>query len=257
MEELLSRLGLNEKESKFYLLLVHAGWLTAAEIAKKTGESRTNAYMVLDKLIADNLVEVSEASAVRRYGAADPIHLRSRLGQQQQQLKQTQAALAAALPQLASTYKLGQHRPGVVYFEGLAGLKALLEDNAKTTSGTIDLIASNEALSNKEAWAMLQKGIAKRAAKGIATRGLFHVREDKKPVIKRFATSRYEIRFWGNQPLPGEIVIYGHKIAFTVYQPSLIVVIMTNQVLAETFRVIFEQLWAHAVPTAKNVTAGS
>ncbi len=56
----------------------------------------------------------------------------------------------------------------------------------------------------------------------------------------------YTNSFLSQEPLPGEIVIYGNKIAFTVYQPSLIVTIMTNETMTQTFRIIFEQLWQSA-----------
>ncbi len=75
---------------------------------------------------------------------------------------------------------------------------------------------------------------------------MFTIREDTKLLTQDFKNKNYEIRFWGNEPLPGEIVIYGNKVAFTVYKPSLIVTIMTNDVMAKTFRAIFEQLWQTA-----------
>jgi hypothetical protein len=189
---------------------------------------------------------VDDKTAVRRYLAADPSVLKSRINRQMQQVKQTHTALQSALPELSSLFNLSQHRPGVTYLEGIEGFKTLLEDNARFKQGTIDLIASSEAPANAETWDLLQRGIAKRAARGVVTRGLFYIREDKRPLIQDFAGKNYEIRFWGQTPLPGEIVIYGNKVAFTVYQPSLVVTIMTNEVMAGTFRVIFEQLWQTA-----------
>ncbi len=246
MDTVLQELGLNEKEARFYLYLLEEGSLTAAEIAKRLKESRTNTYMVMDRLTAENLIEADDTTPVRLYRAADPAVLKSRVSRQMQEVKQTHAALQSVLPELSSLFNLSQHRPGVTYLEGIEGFKTLLEDNAKLKQGTIDLLASSEAPINIQSWELLQRGIAKRAARGVVTRAIFDVREDKKPLIQDFAGKNYEIRFWGQTPLPGEIVIYGNKIAFTVYQPSLIVTIMTNEVMAGTFRVIFEQLWQTA-----------
>lgn len=243
METVLQDLGLNEKEARFYLYLLNEGSLTAAEIAKQLNESRTNTYMVLEKLAAEGLVQVSDRTAVRQYMAADPSVLKNRINRQMQQIKQTHVALQSVLPELSSIFNLGQHKPGVIYLEGIEGFKTLLEDNARLKQGTIDLLASSEASSSPETWELLQRGIAKRAARGVVTRGLFKIREDKKPLLKDFAGANYEIRFWSQEPLPGEIVIYGNKIAFTVYQPSLIITIFTNEVMAQTFRIIFGQLW--------------
>lgn len=248
MESILQELGLNEKEARFYLYLLEEGNTTAAEVAKRLKESRTNTYMVLEKLTAENLIEIDDTTPVRLYRAADPAALKARINKQMQQIKQTHAVLQSALPELSSLFNLSQHRPGVTYLEGIEGFKTLLADNARLKQGTIDLIASNEASSNPEIWELLQRGIAKRAAKGVVTRGLFHIREDKRPLINSFAGKNYQIRFWSQEPLPGEIVIYGNKIAFTVYQPSLVVTIMTNDIMSQTFRIIFEQLWQSAKP---------
>lgn len=246
MEENLIQLGLSSKEAGFYVFLLGEGALTAAQIAKGMRESRTNTYMVLEKLADEGLIESDNTTPIRRYKASDPALLRARVSVQLQKVKRSQAILNAALPGLSSLFTLSQHKPGVLYLEGLKGFKFLLEDNARITEGTIDLIASDLALSNKDAWEILQKGIAKRQARDIRTRGLFHAPESKWPEIKKFESKGYEVKKWGNQPLPGEIVIYGSKIAFTVYQPELIVTIMTSSVMAQTFRALFEQLWQDA-----------
>jgi predicted transcriptional regulator len=49
-QEQLEQLGLSPSQAKAYLLLVKEGKLTPAQLMAKTGESRTNAYMVLDRL---------------------------------------------------------------------------------------------------------------------------------------------------------------------------------------------------------------
>lgn len=246
MEQFLLSFGLSVKEARFYLFLVEEGSMTAAEIAVRLKESRTNTYMVLEKLTTEELVETDDTMPVRRYRAADPAVFRERINRQMRQIKQTNAAINSVLPELTSLFNMTQHKPGVSYLEGLNGFKALLEDNARLKEGTIDLLASNVIQTNSAAWDLLQRGIAKRAAKGIRTRGLFYSTDQNWDEIKKFEKRGYEVRRWGKEPLLGEIVIYGSKIAITVYQPSLIVTVITNDVMAQTFRVIFEQLWQSA-----------
>lgn len=246
METILQALGLNEKEARFYLYLLEEGRLSASEIAKHLKESRTNAYMVLEKLATEKLVETDDVTPVRRYQASDPAVLKGRISQQMQQVKQKHTALQSVLPELSSLFNLSQHKPGVTYLEGIDGFKTLLEDNARLKEGTIDLLASSALLNTSEAWGLLQRGIAKRAARGVKTRTVFYIEEDRQPLIKDFANANYEIRFWGQEPLPGEIVIYGAKVALTVYEPTIVVTIITNEVLAQTFRVIFDQIWQSA-----------
>jgi sugar-specific transcriptional regulator TrmB len=244
MEEQLAALGLNAKEAKFYLYLLSEGALSASQIANELKESRTNTYMVLERLEKAGLA-AADNSAVKKYEAANPSGLKELLAKQQEQLRQSQAALSHILPKLTSIYNLGQHKPGIVYLQGIEGYKTFLDDLTKTKS-LVDLWASDIVPQNKEAWAVLEKATLKRKTKGVVTRALFHQDAKNWPHIDTFAQKGFDVRLWGETPLEGEIVIYDNKVALTVYQPKLIVTVVTNEVLAETFRTIFEQLWHSA-----------
>jgi len=247
MEPLLIELGLSKKETKVYLYLITENSQTAAQIAKDTKESRTNTYMILEQLTAKGLSIADDSTPIRTFTAADPSKLKELLGLQRQQLQQSQVALNSALPQLLSIFSLGSHKPGVVYFQGITGFKLLLEDMTKTKD-EVSLIASNIAHENKEAWAVLQKGLAKRKARGIKTKAIFEEGAEHWPTINQTAARGLELRFWGKQPLKGEIVLYDNKVALTVYRPSLIVTVITNEVLAQTFRSLFDGMWQQAKP---------
>lgn len=245
MEQALTQLGLNAKEAKFYIFLLEEGKLSASEIAKSLNESRTNTYMVLERLISEDLVVVSDKTAVKQYGAADPEKLKTLVVRQQQKLKQSQVALSGVLPQLTSTYQLGQHKPGVAYFEGLEGYR-VFQENISKSDPPIDVLASNVVPENKEAFDALQKAVQKRLKKGTKARIIFH--EDAKNWldIKKFELDGYEVRFWGDKPLVGEFVIFGNKVGLTAYQPVVMTTVITNVIISDTFRTIFEQIWDKA-----------
>ncbi len=244
MDEVLTQLGLNAKEARFYLFLLAEGERTASQLSKDLGETRTNTYMVLNGLVEQGLVRVG-AAAVKQYGAAEPLKLRELVTAQQLRLRQSQAALSAALPQLTSVYNLGEHKPGVIYLEGLKGYRIFLEDLTKTGQN-VHLLGGNTAPQSEEARQMLQAAIAKRKQKGIPTQAIFHAGARNWPHIDSFAARGFAVRFWGEQPLDSEIVIYANKVSFTIYKPKLIVTVITNDVLALTFHTVFEQLWSQA-----------
>jgi hypothetical protein len=54
------------------------------------------------------------------------------------------------------------------------------------------------------------------------------------------------VRFWGDEPTLGEIVLHDHKVAFNVYEPALVVTIETNDTLAASFGAPFRQIWQSA-----------
>lgn len=245
MEQALQKLGLNEKETQFYLYLLREGYKTGAELAKELSENRTNAYMVLNKLAELGLVEVDEARTVRHYQATNPENLKNIVVRRQQQLRQAQSSLSGVLPELISLFNLNQHKPGVVYFEGLEGYKTFQEDIARSDP-PIDVIASNVVPENQDAWQELQKAVQKRNARGAQARIIFHNDARNWLDVGAFTTNGYEVRFWGDAPLEGEIAIYGSKVGLTAYQPALITTVITNDIIAGTFQILFEQIWGSA-----------
>lgn len=245
MNELLIQFGLNEKEAKLYTFLLEQTVLTAAEIAKQTGETRTNTYMILERLEQDGLVEIDEGKAVRRYSAADPSVLKQTLARRQAELKQLNTTLNQTLPKLQSQYNLGQLKPGVVYLEGLGGLKTLLDDVARSREEVL-IIPSQYSPDAPDAWKVLQEGVNKRARLGVKTRIIFPESARKNLEWDRLKGQKYNIRFWGGREYPGELVVYGKKCVFTTYKPAVINTILTNDVMAQTLRNLFEELWEKA-----------
>ncbi len=242
MEQVLQQLGLNAKETNFYLYLLKNTQKTGAELAKELGETRTNTYMVLGKLIETGLVELEVSSPARHYSAANPEKLKGLLTSRQQQLRQAHSGLSSVLPELGSIFNLTQHKPGIIYFEGIEGYKAFQEDSFRLGE-PISIIASLAAPENKQAWDEIQKVAQKRNKNNIETRILFHTDAKNWLDVPALQAKGYEVRFWGETPLEGEIAIYGNKVGLTAYQPVLITTVITNEVIAGTFRAIFEQLW--------------
>lgn len=236
---MLIQLGLNEKEAKFYLFLLKEGSRTAAQVSNEQEETRTNTYMVLNRLVEQQLVQVETTGVKQRYSAAEPTKLKELLAARQQQLRQSQASLSAALPRLTSMYNLGEHKPGVIYLEGLQGYRTFLEDIYKTGE-TVRLLGGHVPPQTPEARELLATEIRRRQSKGVLTQAIFYIGARDWP-------HGFEVRLWGKQPLDSEIVMYGNKVSFTIYQPKLIVTVITNDVLARTFHTIFDQLWADSL----------
>lgn len=245
MLEILKQLGLNEKEAQFYLVLLEHEALTTAELAKATGESRTNAYMIIEKLQAMRLVE-SDSSPVKRYTAVNPVQLQRILAEKQEDLKALNAQLRSILPGLSSKYQLAHHKPGVVYRQGLEGLRESFDDMTRTGKEVI-IFNSDVSVQNEEAFAVILKSLKERKKRGIKSRALLHDAGREYPGIAEWPKKRnVNVRFSGDIPYEGEVAIYSDKCAFTVYMPEIIVTTITNPVIADTMRRVFENLWEQA-----------
>ncbi|MGB4759440.1 MAG: helix-turn-helix domain-containing protein [Candidatus Saccharimonadales bacterium] len=249
MENLFKALDFTEAEAAVYRHLLAEGGGTAAEIAKKTKQTRTNTYMVLNKLLERSVAVADDAEAVRRYRAASPQVLEQQFREQQRALAQTKRSLDEAMPDLLAMFNLSQQKPGVVHLTGYDGLRASFEDQAKSKT---ELLLWGSDIKNRDpkVWQIIDKGGYKRRARGITTRALFHTGAAQWPHIDDFVHKGFEIRLWGKQPSPGEVLVYDDRVTFTVYQPEIVVTVLTSEVMAQTFRGIFDNCWQSAVPIA-------
>jgi sugar-specific transcriptional regulator TrmB len=245
MLEVLKRLDFSDKESKIYLHLVSNPPLTAAELAKQLRESRTNIYMVLDKLVQRGVIVADDTEPVRRFAAADPSSLQNLVKIRQREIIVAKQALDTTLPDLISAFNLGQQRPGVVSQEGVEGLKASMNDMGKSKT---DLLVWGSDIANQqpEVWKIIETAGYKRRSKGINTRCLFHNEAITWPHIQEFKDKGFDVRIWGDKPFIGEVVVYDNKVAITNYADTIIVTTLTHQVIADTFRTIFENCWQAA-----------
>lgn len=247
MEQVLKDVGMSDKEARIYLVLLDNQWLSAAEIAKETNESRTNTYMLLDSLLSLGLVEEEGSRPIKRFVAAPPKVLRDILAAKQEEIKKASTTLNGYLPELTSKYRLSQHKPGVIYREGLDGLRDALEDQIRSADKEILLIPSSNADEHAEAFEMLKKATIKRKAHGIKTRALIHEGARDWEIIKFWPKHDVEVRYIGKSPYTGEVIIYGDTSLFLEYTTeTVITTALTNKNITATMKQLFEELWQKA-----------
>lgn len=252
MNEVYAELGLGEKEAALYEFLLEKPGLTGSVIAKRFNEPRSNTYFLLNTLADKGLAEHNDDQPKRRFYAADPSVLRKLVAARQQKLKQTDRLLLSVLPELTAKYRLASHKPGVVYRQGITGLKESLEDMIRSGEEVLLFPSNFDINRNNETFNLLMKGVYKRKVAGIPTRTILHkaALTDYKQ-IQEYPARGMEVRFFGDKPFDGEVVIYGNKCAFTVYEPELIVTTLTNSQVAATMRTLFEGMWQVAEPLIK------
>lgn len=245
MIEALQQLGLSKAEADAYVYVLDVGVAPARDVATHIGQTRTNTYAILARLTEQGLLIEDESVKVRRYSAADPSTVKQLILDRQRQLYVLSRSVDAITPALVSRYRLGLKKPGVLYLEGLDGLKASLEDMARANTEIL-LWGSSTVPENPPAYEMLQKAAIKRKARGIPTRMLLEQNARTWPHIHDFAKRGFTVRASPNEPIEAEIAIYGDTVCMTSYAPHLIVTVLTNETIARTYRIIFEEAWRHA-----------
>lgn len=121
IENLLSKIGLNKKESRIYTTLLESGAMTIAGISQNSGVNRPAIYKIIPNLQKQGLVTMTTHGKQKRYLAESPHKLKILVDN----LKDL---LYLSLPELESVYEAKGYRPIVKFFKGKEGIKQVFMD---------------------------------------------------------------------------------------------------------------------------------
>lgn len=117
--------GLSSNESLVYTTLLEIKESGATKIAKKTGLFRTLVYDILNKLSEKGLVSYIKKSGKRVYKPSSPDRLLERFKEKERQTLEI-------IPKLKETFQEPEDEIAVEQYEGISGMKAVIEDMFKT-----------------------------------------------------------------------------------------------------------------------------
>ena len=161
--------GLTKDEALVYETLVLRGPLQAGVLARHTPLSRPLVYKVLSGLEAVGLVEKrDEPGKVALFAPAHPLKLKELLDKRFESAQNAKVALDGAIGHMISDFNLRSGKPGVRFYEGKEGAKAILFESLSAKeeiytyadSETIDRYVAKE---NEEyVRARIKRGIRKK-----------------------------------------------------------------------------------------------
>ena len=238
--EFLTNLGLTEAQANAYIALVENGKLTPPQLSKLTGENRTNAYMLLDRLVELNLAKKAEDTSKATYRALNPSNLEELVKKGRQEALNREESVKNAMPQLLSFFYTHSEQPGVRFFQGKDGILEMYDDILRTGK-TLYLV---RGATDKEVvgQAELDKFISKRVEKQIRVKALTPVHGDANRNPEQDEKWLME-RTWVSTDIysePVEIDIYGDKVAFMSFGNEAIGVIIESPQIAESMRKLFD-----------------
>ena len=128
---ILRRAGLTDSQARGYLALIEHGELTPTELATKTGESRTNAYMLCDKLANLGLATKNDGAKIK-YSANHPSSIESLVERRRKVIQKNERIVKESLGDLINYFYEKRDTPGVVTEIGRSGIEhvynSILED---------------------------------------------------------------------------------------------------------------------------------
>jgi sugar-specific transcriptional regulator TrmB len=241
LEQQLQKLGLPYSQSKAYSLLVEKGSTTPGEFATKSGESRTNAYMVLDKLVDLGLAFKDEVNKKLIYRPLSPASLQKLAEKKRTKAYELEQKIKNAMPALLQEFHSKRTQPGVRFFQGKKGIEKMYDEflQNKEDKYYIRTLADEQLLTYKPIHEFLEK----RAKLGIHAEGL----SPNEPISVEFSKKNDKrlnrtVTFFPAQyyTAPVEISVSGDQSSFISYGEEIVGVIIDSPQIAEAMRQAFK-----------------
>ncbi|MCB1532865.1 MAG: hypothetical protein KDJ35_08345 [Alphaproteobacteria bacterium] len=235
-DEKLWALGLPLMQSRVYVAALELGQAGLQALSRKSGVNRSTIYTFIDELKARGYLYETRRGKRKLYNAASPVHV-------METARARMNTLESLLPELEALNNASMKKPRVRYYEGMQGIKEVYLDMINDAQ---DIVSYEDLQHLKEG---LPKVIydripAERAANNVR---LFAISRDT-PTARQFCKQDKELKrqtkFITNEEFKTEIKIYGHKIALINLRGlTPFCVLIENQHLADTMRMLWKQLW--------------
>lgn len=253
--DLFTSLGLSNNEAIVYEYLLKNGNSPAADIIKKTPLKRGVIYNTLEDLIKKDLVSEQRVSSEGKQGAKKisefspnhPQKLQEYLENEKKRISEVEKTLEANISTMVSDFNLASGKPGVKFYEGLEGIKKVLEDTL-TSKETIYAYSDIEAIV-KHIDKINRDYAKKREALQIKKKAILIDSPFARNYLKNYHKAVTENKFIDHKlfPFNSLMQIYDGKIAYvTLSEKNKIGVIIEDEHIYRMHKSLFEFAWKHA-----------
>lgn len=240
---ILRKAGLTESQSKGYLALIEHGALSPVELAEKTGESRTNGYMICEKLEKLGLA-IKKKGQKALYTPTHPSALETLAERRRKAIQRAETEVKQGIDPLISMFYATTEMPGTRTLQGIEGIKAVYADTLKTKQDIYFLRTTADEVDMGLEY--LNDYRKKRAELGIHTYALTPTTATAQQRIR----SNEDANMLFHRTLlpintytaPVEIDIYGNKVAFISFGETQMATIIDSPVIAESMRQLMQLL---------------
>ncbi|MEO6536701.1 MAG: helix-turn-helix domain-containing protein [Candidatus Paceibacterota bacterium] len=236
--EALSVLGLNDKQIAVYMALLQLGKGSAYSIADKAGIKRPTTYVILGELIDKGLAERVPRARKQSYR---PISPEQAFGVAEEKL----SLAKEKLPELLAMTKGADTKVNVLYFEGLKGIKQVMdykrdEDKGKEILG---FYATSKDLPS-ELTTFFQEWNDKNAKRRITMRGIVPDHESLELYREQDKKHGRNMKVVPHEEFSSEVAIdISERIVRIHDYKNLQGIAIENADVAKTMREIFEMVW--------------
>lgn len=240
IRRVLADVGLQDTEARFYLAALELGQASVRDVAAKADITRTNAYDVFARLLEQGLVtQVGDASSKSMMVAAEPP---DRLGEL---LEARRRKLESLLPELRSLHNRASGKPRVRFYQGLEGIKQVLNETLTVHDKRLCSILSMKDLFEVPGRAWMDELVRRRIDSGVFLRV---IRSPVKDVPNVWPDSPQDLREMRFAPLDFVFTmtsyIYDNKVAIIASRRENFAMTIESEEFTAMQRNLFEVLWA-------------
>lgn len=241
-ESVLLELGLSPKEARIYLALLKEGPSSVRQLASATGINRGTVFDMLKSLQTNGLARFYNEKTRQYFVAAPPEKLRELGEERAEAVNKANSELENVVPALESLYNSGDKHPAVRMYEGMDGVRTILEDILETMAtwqGPKEYyVYSSSAVRDAGLYAAFPDYTEHRINAGIAVKTI--------SLGPGGTTAGLDERKWISaiEGVPTYSLIYGGRVAHIFLGKSeLMGIIIDNRGIFDTQRVLFMELW--------------
>lgn len=243
IKDILTDLGLSEKEVRFFIANYLTGPTNINEIIKQAKIERSTAYLIAQTLIQKGYLIEDYKQYKKTLSTVDPQTLLRMLSTKQRQIGRHELLFKEHLAELQAHYQLSEVRPRVRTYEGNQGLLSVWRDILMTSEEVL-LWTNQETEKNMFSEKYHNLFIAERVKKNIPMRAIAVNNEKGKRLVKDdFLALRQTKLLPKNVSFSAETYIYENKLAILDYNKEIIGIIIENKQIVESQKAVFEMTW--------------
>jgi sugar-specific transcriptional regulator TrmB len=239
-------LGLTDKESELYGVLISLGEADAARLIAETGFKRPTVYKSLYSMIEKGLVKEAQKLGKSFFKPESPQQILKIAERRYKELDRARNDFSRILPELLTQFTLSTERPVVTTFQGVKGLKKIYEDMLNTAKPINAALYTGEVEPELFKW-LTTDFTQERIARKIPVRSIVASGGWADEYEKRNDAEMRETKLVDSSkyPMRHELDVYGDKIAFIDFQKggNLIGIVINHPALASTMRAWFALTW--------------
>lgn len=245
----LKKLGLSEVEIKVYETALMKGSATIAEIAAQAEVKRPTAYVAAERLEELGLLVRATQGKKSVFTAGSPERLRNLARKMRRKVVAAELALEELLPRLGTLFsRTSTAAPQVISYEGIAGVKSVVEDIAACPEPWYFFGSSEEAFTILGVTGMEELFVDAYRLRRMAGQPTSYFITDegflRHPKFHTRLPHIRDMRFFPKSiPMKSVFVVYGTRVAFLVAARPPHGIVIESEEIASMVKVAYRIMW--------------